>query len=477
MDSHLLTKFFRKLGFGQKMGVGQQKTTPSLKAKPQVFPRSSHSISRRDISKLALKVLYRLHDAEFQAYLVGGGVRDVLLGLHPKDFDVATNATPEQVSSLFRNSRLIGRRFRLVHVHFGGQIVEVATFRAQHPMEEQDPNLSRLRENGMIVRDNIYGTLEEDVWRRDFTVNALYYNIADYSLIDYVGGMKDLKDRLIRMIGDPAARFREDPVRMLRAIRFAAKLKFKIDPLTAKPFKEMAELISNVPGARLFDEYLKLFLSGHALSSFELLRQYHLFSVLFPRTEECLKSNMFGKLPEQFLINAFVNTDKRIMEEKSVAPPFLIAVILWFPILTIAKRKEEDEKISAFKAFFDAQEHILHDQRACFSIPRRLTQVVREIWLMQFRLQRRNGHRAHALHSHARFRASYDFLLLRVQSGDKEAEELADWWTQYIASTEEERFEMANSVKRVQEGVQGGAKKKKRRKRRRGYIKDQNKAT
>lgn len=218
----MLTKFFQWL----KAILFKIKIEQPI-SKPIIVPRSDHNLSRREISKMALKVLYRLHDAGFQAYLVGGGVRDVLLGRHPKDFDLVTDARPEQISALFRNSRMIGRRFRLVHVHFGGHIVEVATFRAQHPIEKElDPTLSRHAEDGMIIRDNIYGSFEEDVWRRDFTVNALYYNIADYSLIDYVGGLSDLKHKVIRIIGDPNARYREDPVRMLRAIRFAAKLEF-----------------------------------------------------------------------------------------------------------------------------------------------------------------------------------------------------------------------------------------------------------
>ncbi len=411
---------------------------------PKVIPRSQHGISRRDISKSALKVLYRLHDAGFRAYLVGGGVRDVLLGRHPKDFDIATDALPEEISRLFRNSRLIGRRFRLVHVHFGGHIVEVATFRAEHSKELQDPSLARAREDGMILRDNVYGTLEEDVFRRDFTINALYYNIADFSLLDYVDGLSDLKNKIIRIIGSPIQRYREDPVRILRAIRFAAKLNFNIHKESEEPIFELNHLLANVPSARLFDEYLKLFLSGHAVKSFELLRHYGIFAILFPETENILAE--VKAQAEKLLRQAFANTDQRVEEDKPVNPAFLLAAILWPPFQQeIEKRIQSGENVHA--VFYEVAEEILHKQRGVFSIPRRLTQVIRDIWSFQFRLEKRGGSRAQQLYTHPRFRAAYDFLNLRHVSGETEVESLLAWWTEYINADEEERLSMANAIK------------------------------
>lgn len=440
----MLTKLMGWLGLRSREKVCRPMPTPV------VLERSQHKLSRRDISKHALKVLYRLHDAGYQAYLVGGGVRDILLGRHPKDFDLVTNAHPEEISNLFRNSRLIGRRFRLVHVHFGAQIVEVATFRAEHPeAKDLDPSMGRSGEDGMLIRDNIYGTFEEDIWRRDFTVNAIYYNIADFSLIDYVGGLADLETHTLRMIGDPAARYREDPVRMLRAVRFAAKLDFTLHKNTEAPLYELAPLLTNVPGARLFDEYIKLFLSGHALASFHLLRRYKLFSILFPATEECLNEGTHQVLIETFLNNAFQNTDQRVLEDKPVAPPFLLAALLWYPLRIQANKLMEEGQMSESMALFEAHELILREQRRSFAIPRRLTQIVRDIWSFQTRLQRRSGIRAAELHSHSRFRAAYDFLILRAQSGDEKAKILADWWTTYIASDETQRNLMANSVQRA----------------------------
>src|SRR5690606_33324797 len=255
---------------------------------PKIIPRAEHPISRANISSNALKVLYRLKNAGYSAFIVGGGVRDLLLGRHPKDFDVVTDALPEEVDRLFRNCRLIGRRFRLAHVRFGRDVVEVATFRATGNGEDD----ARLHdETGRILRDNVYGTIDEDVWRRDFTVNALYYNIADFTLWDYTTGLEDIKSRTLRLIGDPETRYREDPVRMLRAVRLAAKLDFTIAPGTAEPIPRLAPLLADVPPARLFDEVLKLFQSGHAVRSFDLLREHGLFGYLFPRTEEIFRGD------------------------------------------------------------------------------------------------------------------------------------------------------------------------------------------
>jgi poly(A) polymerase len=296
-----------------------------------VYQRAQHNISRSQISENALKVLYRLKKSGFQAYLVGGCVRDLLLGREPKDFDVVTDAHPEQIKKVFRNCRLIGRRFRLAHVHFGRDIIEVATFRGSSDNKQVDA--ARTHENGRLLRDNVYGTIEEDVWRRDFTVNALYYNIYDFSIVDFVGGMDDHQQGLLRLIGNADVRFREDPVRMLRAVRFAVKLGFNLHPECAEAITKMADLLHDIPPARLHDEMLKLFLSGYAIQTFEMLRHFNLFAVLFPETEQSLACEEQG-FPKLFLAKALANTDSRLAEGKTVTPYFLIAAFLWDPVQT-----------------------------------------------------------------------------------------------------------------------------------------------
>lgn len=419
-----------------------------------VLARSQHKLSRKLISSQALKVLYRLHDAGYQAYLVGGGVRDVLLGYHPKDFDVATNARPEEVYALFRNSRMIGRRFRLVHVHFGAHIVEVATFRSSpsdSELESNDSNLAKKAASGMILRDNIYGsTLEEDVWRRDFTVNAIYYNIKDYSLIDYVGGLKDLETKTLRLIGDPEQRYREDPLRMLRCVRFAAKLKFHIDKETEAPIYTLGGLIKNVPSARVFDEYLKLFLSGFAFDSFHLLRNVGLFKILFPETDEVLRQNNKLNEPEQAWIEPFIelalkNTDQRVHEHKSVTPYFLLAVLLW-PAVSVTLTLLRKQNKSAFAAIHEASDLVLHQQLNAFSIPRKMSHFLKEIWMLQFRLEKRHKNRVHSLYLHPRFRAAFDFLRLRKEAGDVQAMASSVWWENYNNADEPTQNKMFNEL-------------------------------
>ena len=301
---------------------------------PHIIARSGHTISRANISESALKVLYRLKSSGFEAFLVGGGVRDLLLGREPKDFDIATDAHPEKVAGLFRNSRIIGRRFKLVHVRFGREIIEVATFRSEH--EEGDFNENHAAD-GMIISDNVYGTLEQDAWRRDFTVNSLYYNINDFSVVDYTTGMADLESGVLRVIGDAEQRYIEDPVRMLRAIRFAAKLGFRIHVDSEQPLTELGERLESVPPARLFDEILKLFLSGNAVGTYELLRHYNLFRYLFPMTDACLEEEE-NSFPHTMVLRGLENTDARIAVDKPVTPAFLFAVLLWEPVHSRAKR-------------------------------------------------------------------------------------------------------------------------------------------
>lgn len=433
----MLTKILDKLGLRRQRSLRKAH-------QPIIVPRAQHGLSRAEIAKQALKVLYHLRDAGYEAYLVGGGVRDVLLELHPKDFDVATNAKPEQVQKLFRNCRLIGRRFRLAHVHFGNHIVEVATFRANSSSDQETAHLVH-SEAGMILRDNIYGALEDDVYRRDFTVNALYYNIADYSIVDYVGGLTDLKAHTLRMIGDAKQRYREDPVRMLRAIRFAAKLGFKISSDTEKPIYELAFLVKQVPSARLLDEYVKLFLTGHAAASFKLLRQYRLFDVLFPEIEKCLNESKDGQV-ENFIISALNDTDKRVEEDKPVALPFLLAAFLWHPLVSHTKILLQ-EGLPETSAFYEACDMVLKQQQSNVAISRRLMQGIREIWTLQLRLIKRIGKRAPQLFAHPRFRAAFDFLLLRADSGEKNLQEIAKWWQEYSVADEEKRALMANLAK------------------------------
>lgn len=428
-------------------------------ASPRVVTRSEHNISRTNISENAVKVLYRLRSAGYQAHLVGGGVRDLLLGREPKDFDIATDAHPEDVRRVFRNCRLIGRRFRLAHVHFGREIIEVATFRS---MQDVSGPGDRQANNGMLVRDNVYGTIEEDALRRDFTINALYYNVEDFSVIDYAGGLSDLEAGVLRIMGDPETRYREDPVRMLRAVRFAAKLGFKIHPGSERPISELAELLQEVPPARLFDEVLKLFMGGVAVQTFEKLRHYDLFAELFPQTDECLAYEDHD-FPITFVLNGLKNTDSRIRQGKPVTPAFLFAVLLWEPVRLLAEEiMEEGEPPLA--AMQQAGNEVVSEQIIDITIPKRFSLPMREIWSLQHRFEQRSGKRPQRLLSHPRFRAAYDFLLLRAESGETTME-LADWWTQIQAVNEDQRNTMTQPKGPGEAG--SGRRKRRRRKPRR----------
>lgn len=386
--------------------------------------------------------MQRLTGAGYQAYLVGGSVRDLLVGLHPKDFDIATNAHPEQIQALFRNCRLIGRRFRLAHIYFKDHIIEVATFRARAAEISGDRHIS---ETGMIVRDNIYGSLEDDAWRRDFTVNALYYNAADGSIVDYTSGMSDLQNKLIRMIGDPIKRYHEDPVRMLRAIRLAAKLQFKIEESSEKPIFELAGLLQNVPSARLLEEVIKLYTSGRSISAFLLMRQHGLFAVLFPQTEACLINH--GKIYENFIINTFTEADARAAQSKSLHPAFMFAALLWPPIQNLLDQYQK-EGMKFFPALHLVIEQVFKQQNKSMQIPRRLTSIIREIWTVQLRLAnlQRYHRRIYAMFHHPRFRAAYDFLSLRASAGEPVAE-AAQWWEKFQLADEDERSKMIQEVR------------------------------
>ncbi|HEY8537886.1 MAG TPA: polynucleotide adenylyltransferase PcnB [Steroidobacteraceae bacterium] len=438
-------------------------TTHTGGNEPLIIRRQDHPISRANISANALKVLYRLKEAGYQAFLVGGAVRDLLLGIKPKDFDVATNAHPDQVKQLFRNCRLIGRRFHLAHVRFGNEIVEVATFRAAHTPIDEDNSVDEaghrvLDERGRIIRDNLYGTIEEDVWRRDFTANALYYNISDFSIWDYVGGVADARARVLRLIGDPRTRYREDPVRMLRAVRFAAKLGFTMHPDTVEPIPKLAWMLDGIPPARLFDEVNKLFLAGFAESAFAKLQELGLTEHLFPDVATALAD---GETPAARLLQlGLAGTDERVRAGKPVTPTFLFAVLLWPAICKTYESISHREGAMASE-LAGACDVVVARQQSRVAIPKRFTVPMREIITLQPRFERREGRRALRLLSHPRFRAAYDFLLLRAASGEV-PQELAQWWTEIQTLPDEEK------IARVEQRTDDGQPKRSGARRRRG---------
>ncbi len=417
---------------------------------PIVIPRAQHSVSRKQIDPQALKILYRLKDAGFEAYLVGGCVRDLLLGHEPKDFDVTTNASPEQVHKLFKKSRLIGRRFKLVHVGFGRKVVEVATFRAP---PEADQHV-----DGRIMRDNVFGTLEQDAWRRDFTINALYYDIRDFSIIDYTGGIADLEAGKIRLIGDVETRYREDPVRMLRAIRFVGKLGLRLDDKTEQLIPQLAKLLADIPAARLFDEILKLYLTGNAAVTHELLCHYGLFDVLFPQTATLLHTEE-DHFPRTLIIKALENTDLRLDEGKPVTPAFLFAALMWEPVKQ-RWQEHKNRKIPPIPALQRAATEVISEQVRRVAVPKRFTLMTRDIWILQIRLEQRFGKKAYRTLTHPKFRAGYDFLLLREQAGEQ-LDGLGEWWTVFQDADEVEQQKMINQLS--SKGVTGPRKRRRRR--------------
>ncbi len=421
----------------------QQDSIPFGEIALHVITRQEHNISRKQISDNALKVLYRLNGAGFEAYLVGGGVRDLLLGEQPKDFDIATNATPEQIKQLFRNCRLIGRRFRLAHIMFGRDIIEVATFRGHH--QETVKNVSAQSDEGMLLRDNVYGTIDEDAERRDFTVNAMYYNISDYSIHDYAGGVEDLEDKLIRLIGDPEVRYREDPVRMLRAIRFAAKLDFDIEEDTAAPIEDLAHLLRDIPAARLFEESIKLLQSGYGLETYHLMREYNLFQQMFPLVAEEFTED-YSSPTEHMLDLVLDSTDERINDGKRINPAFMFAAILWYPLNRAAEKLMDEQGLSYYDAIMEASNTVLDEQVKSIAIPRRHTATIREIWQLQLRLPRRSGKRAFRLMELNKFRAGFDFLEMRGEVEEGEVAELAKWWDTFQRAPREVRQSMANAL-------------------------------
>ena len=417
---------------------------------PIVIQRADHNISRKNISRSAVRVMQELGKAGYEAYLVGGGVRDLLLGGRPKDFDVATNATPEQVRKVFRNARIIGRRFKIVHVRFGREVIEVTTFRGHHE-DASKPHQAHQSDQGMLLRDNVFGDIKSDALRRDFTINALYYTVENFSVLDYTNGVRDIEDRKIRIIGDANKRYQEDPVRMLRAIRFAAKLQFDIERSTEAPITANANLIEQVPSARLFDEVLKLFMNGHAERSLQKLIEYQLLDQLFPATAEQIKDNQEAKA---LLFQAMRNTDSRIQQNLRVTPAYLFAALLW-PEYQAQQARLEAEGTSRFQAFQMAYQATLSQQIQKTSIPKRFSMGMKDIWELQLRLPNRAGQRAYRLLENPRFRAGYDFLLMREQAGEN-LDNLGEWWTRFQHADEPEQAEMISEL---------GAQPRKRKKR------------
>lgn len=424
------------------------------KPTPLILSASKLGISTKLINSKALIILNALNDANYEAYLVGGCVRDLLLGAEPKDFDIATSAHPEQIKAVLPSTRIIGKRFRLAHVHFGREYYEVATFRAPHDNSDR----GQVGQDGRILHDNVYGTIEEDAIRRDFAINALFYNVHTDEILDFAGGMEDLEKRQLRMIGDPVARYREDPVRMLRAMRFSAKLGLSIEAASEKPIRELAPLLENIAPARLFDEALKMFHSGQGEVVLGLLREYRLFQSLFPATEAALQTDESGHFLA--LINsALKNTDSRINDGMSVTPAFLFAVMLWLPMRQ-GEAAYREQSYPDPQGMQLAANDVLSDQVRYTAVPRRFSNVTREIWLLQSRFSQKNCRRARLFVENRRFRAAFDFLCLRsVAEQDADLQVDAQWWEEFQKATEDRQVEMSSAIPHV--------KKKRRRNKRR----------
>lgn len=428
MIKKLLQKVFSKR---TKAEIAINRTDYSLVLSAKTIHAKKHKINQSLISQAALKTCDGLHKAGFEAYIVGGAVRDLLLNFKPKDFDIATNATPEEVNRIFRRSRIIGRRFRLVHVLWGNETIEVSTFRGHH-LADGD---AQTNDSGRILRDNIFGSLEEDAARRDFTANALYYNPAKDEVLDFHNGVADIDARVLRMIGDPTTRYQEDPVRMLRAVRLSAKLGMKIAPDTQAPIHKLADLLQDVPPSRLFDEMLKLFLSGHAIESVNALREQHLHHGLLPMLDVVLEQ----PLGERFVMLALKNTDERILAGKSSNPSFLFATLLWHEVL--AAWQTYKNEAPPIPALYMAMNEVIATQAEKLAIHNRYTATMKEIWAMQPRFEQRAGKRPFGLLTHPRYRAGYDFLLLRCASGELPTE-IGEWWTTFADADSEGRAAM-----------------------------------
>jgi len=455
----MIKKFIDKL-FGKAPKAGATKVT--LRGKRVEVPKSEHGIDPALVDERAIKVVQTLAGAGHEAFIVGGAVRDLLLGLRPKDFDVATNATPEEVKALFRRAFIIGRRFRIVHVVFGRgrehEVIEVSTFRAvmdasadqvsgneKTSKGEMAGKTQVIDAEGRVLRDNVWGPQIEDAARRDFTINAMYYDPQREIVVDYHGGIKDAKKKLLRMIGDPESRYREDPVRIIRVVRFAAKLGFEIEPKTRAPIKAMAALLDNVPLSRMFDEMIKLLQTGHSLASLEELRKQGLHRGVFPVLDVVLDEAHRHDGREKFVQLALADTDRRVCEGKPVAPSFMLACMLWHDVLDgwqqLKKRGEP-----AFPALQQAIDAVFDARIGDISGRGKLAADMREIWMMQPRFERRVGNGPYTLTDQPRFRAGFDFLRLRGDAGEIEAE-LANWWEDFSLADADERRRLMEAAR------------------------------
>jgi poly(A) polymerase len=441
MIKKLLQRVFNSKSKKMAETVSAVTSTPNKKTKRDAdlnakrILKKAHQIDRNLLSIGAIKTTEGLQKAGFEAYVVGGAVRDLLLKKRPKDFDIATDATPEEVNRIFRRSRIIGRRFRLVHVMFGDETVEVSTFRGSH-LADSEQNDAKVADSGRILRDNVFGNQAEDALRRDFTANALYYDPSTEEIIDFHDGVADIQAGVLRMIGDPITRYREDPVRMLRAIRLSAKLGLKIEKNTEEPIPRLADALADVPPSRLFDEMLKLFLSGHALESVKALRHHGLHHGLLPMLDVVLKQPM----GERFVKLSLKNTDDRVLAEKPVSPSFLFATLLWHEVV-VAWKKYQDLGENIIPALHLAMNEVIDTQAEKLAIHKRFSATMKEIWGLQIRFEQRAGKRPYTLIENPRYRAAYDFLLLRCESGELPIE-LGQWWTDFASSEGEKRQAM-----------------------------------
>ncbi len=406
-----------------------------------IIKASQAGINPRMISKNALTVVEKLNRNGYEAYIVGGCLRDLLLGKHPKDFDVATNARPDQIQTIFqRQCRLVGRRFRLAHIMFGHDVIEVATFRANHG-EQHSENYAKQSEQGMLLRDNVYGTLEQDAERRDFTVNALYYSPKDNTLHDYFNGLEDLKAGKLRLIGDPATRYQEDPVRMLRSIRFMAKLDMFLDKPSETPIRQLAHLLKNIPSARLFDESLKLLQAGYGVKTYRLLREYGLFEQLFPALMPYF-TPQGDSFAERMILTALTSTDERVADKLRVNPAFLFAAFFWYPLREKVDILKNEGGLNNHDAYALAANEVLDVFCTALAAPRRHTAVIRDIWFLQLQLTKRSGKVPEKTMMHPKFRAAFDLLVMRAEIEGGEAIELATWWHEYQFSNADQRIDL-----------------------------------
>lgn len=454
----MITKFIKRILRRDPM---IRHTAAHTSGPPKRVPKKTHHIDPDLLSKNAVKVTQTLQQAGYDAFIVGGAVRDLALGIGPKDFDVATNANPEQVQKLFRKARLIGRRFQIVHVTFFGkgqpEIIEVSTFRAL--LENAGEHVA---ENGRILRDNVWGSQHEDAARRDFSINAMYYDPATETVLDYHGGMADMQKKTLRMIGDPAKRYREDPIRMLRAIRFAAKTGFTLDAETRAPIAKLGKLIHDVPSARLFDEILKLLMSGYAWAAIQGLKDAGLHHGLLPLLDHILDQSADSQEANDFVRIALANTDQRIQSGKSVSAGFLFATLLW-PDLLSNWKKNIAKGISNIPALHDAMDETIASQSSGMVIQRRFESDMREIWSMQPRFEKRVGRYPYRLIESPRFRAGYDFMLLRCVTGEKNPA-LGEWWTSFIETDPTGQEALMASVKNETGNIASPTKRRRRRK-------------